>query len=357
MKRVLEMTKAFTNAFGAPGFEDDVLEEIKKQIPDMKWERDSINNLFIYFSEKEKQKPTVLLDCHSDEVGFMIEHINDNGSLRFLPLGGWHIGNIPAMSVIIKNSQGEYIPGVVASKPPHFMTEEERSRLPKLSELSIDIGTSSYEETVNLYGIEIGNPVVPDVSFSYDEKIGIMRAKAFDNRLGAVAAIEVLKQFQEMGKMLDVNLVVSISSQEEVGLRGAQVAAQRIQPDFVIVFEGSPADDSFQSGREAKGKLRDGVQLRALDAAMVSNPRVLEFAKRIAREKQIPFQMIVREKGSTNGGKYHITGKGIPTLVLGIPTRYAHTSYCYASLLDTKAAIDLAREVIEELDREQIETF
>ena len=132
MKRVLEMTKAFTNAFGAPGFEDDVLEEIKKQIPDIKWERDSINNLFIYFSEKEKQKPTVLLDCHSDEVGFMIEHINDNGSLRFLPLGGWHIGNIPAMSVIIKNSQGEYIPGVVASKPPHFMTEEERSRLPKL---------------------------------------------------------------------------------------------------------------------------------------------------------------------------------------------------------------------------------
>lgn len=111
------------------------------------------------------------MDCHSDEVGFMIEHINDNGSLRFLPLGGWHIGNIPAMSVIIKNSQGEYIPGVVASKPPHFMTEEERSRLPKLSELSIDIGTSSYEETVNLYGIEIGNPVVPDVNFSYDEKL------------------------------------------------------------------------------------------------------------------------------------------------------------------------------------------
>lgn len=79
-----------------------------------------------------------------------------------------------------------------------------------------------------------------------------MRAKAFDNRLGAVAAIEVLKQFQEMGKMLDVNLVVSISSQEEVGLRGAQVAAQRIQPDFVIVFEGSPADDSFQSGRSKR---------------------------------------------------------------------------------------------------------
>lgn len=357
MERIIKMAEAFTNAFGAPGFEDDVLEEIKKYVSKMKWERDSINNLFVYLGEQDEKKPTVLLDCHSDEVGFMVEHINDNGSLRFLPLGGWHVGNLPAMSVVIKNNKGEYIPGVVASKPPHFMTEEERSRLPKLSELSIDIGTNSYEETINLYGIEVGNPVVPEVRFSYDEKISIMRAKAFDNRLGTVAAIEVLKQFQEMKINLDVNLIVSVSSQEEVGLRGAQVAAQRIQPDFVIVFEGSPADDSFQQGREAKGKLRGGVQLRALDAAMISNSRVLEFAKKIAREKEIPFQMIVREKGSTNGGKYHITGKGIPTLVLGIPTRYAHTSYCYASLADTKAAVDLAREVVQELNREKIETF
>jgi|SRR3712207_3453446 len=357
MERIVKMAEAFTNAFGASGFEDDVLEEVKKQIPEMEWERDSINNLFVYFGERDEKKATVLLDCHSDEVGFMIEHINDNGSLRFLPLGGWHVGNIPAMAVIIKNNRGEYIPGVVASKPPHFMTEEERSRLPKLSELSIDIGTNSYEETVNLYGIEVGNPVVPDVKFSYDEKISIMRAKAFDNRLGTVAAIEVLKEFQEMKEKLSLNLVVSISSQEEVGLRGAQVAAQRIQPDFVIVFEGCPADDSFQSGREAKGKLRGGVQLRALDAAMISNPRVLEFAKKIAREKEIPFQMIVREKGSTNAGKYHITGKGIPSLVLGIPTRYAHTSYCYASLSDTKAAIDLAREVILHLTEEKIKEF
>src|SRR3712207_1395506 len=97
MERIVKMAEAFTNAFGASGFEDDVLEEVKKQIPEMEWERDSINNLFVYFGERDEKKATVLLDCHSDEVGFMIEHINDNGSLRFLPLGGWHVGNIPAM--------------------------------------------------------------------------------------------------------------------------------------------------------------------------------------------------------------------------------------------------------------------
>lgn len=199
--------------------------------------------------------------------------------------------------------------------------------------------------------------MVPDDRFSYDEKIGIMRAKAFDNRLGYVAALEVLKTLLEEKKELDFNIVVSISSQEEVGLRGAPVAAQRFQPDFVIVFEGSPADDSFLDQNTAKGKLRGGVQLRALDASMISNPRVLEYAKKLAREKKIPFQMIVRKQGSTNAGKYHITGKGIPSLVLGIPTRYAHTGYCYASLTDTKAAIDLALACIESLTKEKVQKF
>lgn len=346
-----------TNAFGAPGYEDDVLEIIKNNIYDMKYERDSINNLYIYLREFNENKPTIILDCHSDEVGFMIEDIEENGSLKFLPLGGWHVGNIPASAVIIKNNKGEFIRGVVASKPPHFMTPEERTRLPKLSELSIDIGTSSYDETVNLYGIEVGNPVTPDVEFSYDEKIGVMRAKAFDNRIGCVAVLEVLRKLKEENLATEFNIVASISSQEEVGLRGAQVAAQRFQPDFVIVFEGSPADDSFRYGKKAKGKLRNGVQLRALDASMVSNPRVLEYAKTVAREKEVPFQLIVREQGSTNAGKYHITGRGIPSLVLGIPTRYAHTNYCYASIFDTKAAIDLAYECLKKIKTEEIKKF
>lgn len=357
MKHILEMAEALTNSFGAPGFEDDVLDKIKFYSGGMKFERDSINNLYIYFKEFDKNKPTILLDCHSDEVGFMVEHIEENGSLKFLPLGGWHIGNIPAMSVLIKNNNSEYIQGVVASKPPHFMTDEEKNRLPKMSELSIDIGTSSYDETVNLYGIEVGNPVIPDVKFSYDEKIGIMRAKAFDNRIGCVAALEVLNRLAESNVEKEFNIVVSVSSQEEVGLRGAQVAAQKFNPKFVIVFEGSPADDSFQNKDKAKGKLKGGVQLRALDASMVSNPRVLEYAKKIAREKNIPFQMIVREKGSTNAGKYHLTGVGIPSLVLGVPTRYAHTSYCYASLLDTEAAINLAVECIKKINEEEIRKF
>ncbi|AVQ26927.1 M42 family peptidase [Fusobacterium ulcerans] len=356
MKELINMIEELTNTFGAPGFEDEVMEKIKKEVNFLSAERDSINNLYIGLGEKDSAVPTVALDCHTDEVGFIVENINRNGSISFLTLGGWHVGNVPASAVVIKNNKGEYIKGVVTSKPPHFMTDEEKNRLPKMSELTIDIGTSSYEETVELYGIEVGNPIVPDVSFVYDEKIGIMRAKAFDNRLGCAASIEVLKAVKNNG-IKNVNVVGAFASQEEVGLRGAQVAAYRVKPDFAIVFEGSPADDSFKEGTASHGALKKGVQLRVVDGAMISNPRVLKFARDIADKKGIKYQMIAREKGSTNGGKYHISETGIPVIVLGIPTRYIHTHYSYASIDDLTAAISLAVEVIKELNKDIIKSF
>lgn len=356
MKELINMIEELTNTFGAPGFEDEVIEKIKKEVNFLSAERDSINNLYIGLGERDTSIPTVALDCHTDEVGFIVENINRNGSISFLTLGGWHVGNVPASAVVIKNNKGEYIKGVVTSKPPHFMTDEEKNRLPKMSELTIDIGTSSYEETVELYGIEVGNSIVPDVSFVYDEKIGIMRAKAFDNRLGCAASIEVLKAVKNNG-IKNVNVVGAFASQEEVGLRGAQVAAYRVKPDFAIVFEGSPADDSFKEGTASHGALKKGVQLRVVDGAMISNPRVLKFARDIADKKGIKYQIIAREKGSTNGGKYHISETGIPVLVLGIPTRYIHTHYSYASIDDLTAAISLAVEVIKELNKDIIKSF
>lgn len=356
MKKLIKMIEELTNTFGAPGFEDEVIEKIKKEVNFLSSERDSINNLYMGLEERDTTIPTVALDCHTDEVGFIVENINRNGSISFLTLGGWHVGNVPASAVVIKNNKGEYIKGIVTSKPLHFMTDEEKNRLPKMSELTIDIGTSSYEETVELYGIEVGNPIVPDVSFVYDEKIGIMRAKAFDNRLGCTASIEVLKAVKNNG-IKNVNVVGAFASQEEVGLRGAQVAAYRVKPDFAIVFEGSPADDSFKEGTASHGALKKGVQLRVVDGAMISNPRVLKFARDIADKKGIKYQMIAREKGSTNGGKYHISETGIPVLVLGIPTRYIHTHYSYASIDDLIAAISLAVEVIKELNKDVIKSF
>ncbi len=350
----IELLEKLSNLHGAPGHEDDVIEFIKKNMDGYICERDSINNLYIK-NNKDNNGVVVALDCHSDEVGFMVESIKANGTITFLPLGGWHIANIPAHSVIIKNFKNEYIKGVISSKPPHFMTAEERQRLPKMEELVIDIGTSSYDETVELFGIEVGNPITPDVTFYHDKKIDVARGKAFDNRVGCAIVMEVLKEIKH--KELQVTPVGVVSSQEEVGLRGAQVGANKIKPDFAIIFEGSPADDTFKDTFSSKGAIGKGVQFRVLDAGMVSNPRVQEFVKNIARKNNIPFQVIARSGGSTNAGKYHIAEKSIPTVVIGIPTRYAHTHYTYISIKDYENAINLGKKLLEELNDDIIKTF
>ncbi|MGM0601355.1 MAG: M42 family metallopeptidase, partial [Candidatus Rifleibacteriota bacterium] len=324
----LELIEKLTNLHGTSGYEDEIIRFISQNYPQLTPERDSINNLYLKFDSNKSKKPVVALDCHSDEVGFMVEHINSNGTISFLPLGRWHAANIPAHAVIIKNSRGEYVKGVIASKPPHFMSEKERNSLPLLEDMVIDIGTGSYEETANTFSIETGNPITPDVSFSYNEKIGIMRGKAFDNRLGCAAVLSSLSSLTKQN--LEVAPVGLICSQEEVGTRGAQVAANKAKPDFTLVFEGSPADDTFKNKSDAHGILGHGIQFRVMDAGMITNHRVHKFACEIAAKNNIPFQVIARNNGHTNGSRYHVTQNGIPSLVVGIPSRYIHTHYSYA---------------------------
>lgn len=351
----LKLIEKLSNSFGAPGFEDDVVELLKGEVKNFSRERDCINNLYFGLEDRNLNKLTVAIDAHSDEVGFMVKEINKNGSISFLTLGGWVSGNIPCTSVIIKNNRGEFIKGVVASKPPHFMSEEERKKAPVVGDMTIDIGSSSYEETTEIYGIEIGNPIVPEVHFSYDSKNKVMRGKAFDNRLGCAGVVEVLNNIDT--EKLDVNVVGIVASQEENGCRGAQVASQKVKPDFVIVFEGSPADDTFKDAFLSRGALGKGVQLRVIDSSMISNPRVIQFAKKIAEREKIDFQIIARDGGGTNAGKYHVANEGIPVLVLGVPTRYIHTPYSYASLKDYEAMVNLTIEILKEINEDIIKKF
>ena len=354
-RNLIKLMEDLTSKFGASGFEEEVIEAITKNTNYKDILTDSINNMYIGLESINKKKPTIAFDCHSDEVGFIVENINPNGTITFLPLGGWYSANVPAHPVIIKNRKDEHIKGIVASKPPHFMTPEELQKLPKLEELTIDIGTSSYEETTALYGIEVGNPIVPETNFYYDEKIKVIRAKALDNRLGCGAVIEIMNSLKDYEATC--NFVGVISSQEEVGLRGTEVAAKRVTPDFAIIFEGSPADDTFKTGTSSHGAIGKGIQFRVIDGGMISNSRVLNYARKIADENDIPYQVIARGKGSTNGTKYHISGTGIPTLVIGIPTRYIHTHYSFASLEDLKGAIKLGILIAKTITQEDIKTF
>ena len=163
-KQALEMLAAISNANGVSGFEDEVVNVIRPYAePVGEMTADRMRNVFIRRNGNTGDRPVVQLDAHTDEVGFMVQAICPNGTLRILPIGGMVASNIPAHLVRVRNRYGEYITGLTASKPPHFMTEAEKKAPLEMSSITVDIGACSAEEAVKEYGIRIGAPVVPDV--------------------------------------------------------------------------------------------------------------------------------------------------------------------------------------------------
>lgn len=352
----LQMIAAISNANGVSGFEDDVVAEIlpyAEQVGETKVDR--MRNVFIRRKENTGSRPVVQLDAHSDEVGFMVQAICPNGTLRIIPIGGWVNHNIPAHKVWVRNRYGKYIPGLTASKPPHFMTEQERKAPLDIKDITVDVGAVSREEAIEVYGIRIGEPVAPDVTFTYAEDTDLMVGKSFDCRLGCAA---ILKTMHELaGQELAVDIVGACASQEEVGVRGATVTAQVIQPDLAIVFEGCPADDTCVEPYMVQTAIKRGPMLRHIDARMITNPRYQRYALDLAEKLGIPVQDAVRAAGSTNGAAIHLTGRGVPVIVIGVPVRYAHTHYGVSAYADFDNAVKLACEILKRADADLIESF
>jgi putative aminopeptidase FrvX len=296
-----------------------------------------------------------MLDAHSDEVGFMIKAVRLNGTMDFVPLGGWVASNVPAHRVLVRNNRGDWIPGIIASKPPYFISDEEKKLPPEISRMVIDVGASSDREIREDYQISVAAPVVPDVSFEYFMDRDLMIGKAFDDRLGCAAVIATLKELA--GEALSVNITGSFTTQEEIGIRGATAAALRIKPDIAIAFEGAPADDTVVEPHAIQTALKKGPMLRHIDEMMITSPRFQRFALDTARKNGIPVQEAVRSGGATNGAAIHLTHKAVPVIVIGVPVRYIHTHYCYASYSDFENSVKLAASVIRELNEKVIAGF
>jgi len=352
----LGLIEELSNAYGASGFEDLVLEVARKYATGMaEISEDSIRNLYLRRPGDRGTRPVVMLDAHTDEVGFMVQAVKPNGTLLFIPLGGWVNNTIPAHRVLVRTSKGDYIPGVVATKPPHFMTEAEKSQSLDVADMSIDVGASSREEAIERLNIRIGEPIVPDVKFEYLESQDLMIGKAFDCRLGCASVLATLRALKD--EALAVDVVGALSSQEEMGMRGATVTAKAVKPDLAIVFEGCPADDTCAEDYMIQTAIKRGPMLRYIDRAMITNPRFQRFALDLGEKCGIPVQTAVRSGGATNGAPIHLANESVPVIVIGLPVRYIHTHYGIASFEDCKNAVRLAVEIIKKLDAETIQGF
>lgn len=355
-EKMLEMIRELSDANGASGFEDDVLGVLRKYGEGLgDFDEDSLRNLYLNRSGNRKGLPTVQLDAHTDEVSFMVQAIKPNGTLRFIQLGGWVANNIPAHRVRVRNADGDYIPGVISSKPPHFMTAAERNAPADIADMVIDIGASSAEEAVRDYHVRIGEPVVPDVKFEYVPRHDLMIGKAFDCRLGCASIVATLSELSE--QKLDVNVTAGFAVQEEVGTRGATVTSRHIKPDIAIVFEGCPADDTFSEPYMIQTAIKHGPMLRHIDARMITNPRFQRYALDLAAKNGIPVQESVRTGGSTNGAPIHLSNLSVPVIVIGLPVRYIHSHYGIASFGDCLNAVSLASTVIKSLNADIIKGF
>lgn len=352
----IELIKKLSDIYGISGFEDEVIDFIGNYMVDSyNVERDKIKNLYVnYIEKKDRKKPVVMLDAHTDEVGFMVQSIEPNGLLKFITIGGWSNQQIPAHKVKVLNDDGKYVEGIISSIPPHFASRAEAGKVTDVKDMFIDVGTTSYEETTNNFKISIGAPVIPDVTCTYNEMSNMFLGKAFDNRIGCAAIIDTMK---DMKKDLAVDVTGVFSSQEEVGCRGALVAAQKVMPDVAIVLEGPPADDTFRGEFRSQGAMRKGVQLRHFDPTMIANPSLVKFIKKVAKDNNIKIQETVRESGGTNASKIHLENNGIPTVVLGVPVRYTHSHYGYIAYEDYIETLKLVRAILENLTPEIIENF
>lgn len=352
----IKMIEELTNALGVSGFEDPVLEVIRKYCDDLgSVEEDSLRNLYLHRKRNTGNKPVIQLDAHSDEVGFMVQSIRPTGMLQIIPLGSWITHTISSQKVWVRNSEGEYIPGIVGSKPPHYMSDQERNSPLDMRQITVDVGATSREEAIKEYKIRIGEPIIPNVIFEYIEKRDLMIGKALDNRLGCASIISTLEELKE--EELAVDLIGVFASQEELGARGATVASRKVCPDLAIVFEGCPADDTFVDSYEVQTVMKKGPMLRHIDAKMVTNPRFQRYALNTAYQHQIPVQEAVRTIGSTNSAAIHLTKNGVPTIVIGTPVRYPHTHHGLSAYQDYQYGVKLACEIIRSMNSEIIKSF
>ena len=353
----LEMIEALSNAKAPSGFEDETIAAARPYAEKLgPVKEDHIRNLFITRSANTGGKPMMMLDAHSDEVGFMVHSIHENGTIRFVTLGGWNLNTLPSSKVLVRNALGEFIPGIIAAKPVHFMSAAERANPTlELKNLVIDVGACSKEEAVNDFHIRIGEPIISDVQFSYDKEHDIMMGKGFDCRIGCAALLETMRRLQDVD--LDVDVTGVLSAQEEVGERGATVAVNTVRPNIAICFEGCPADDTFTEPYAIQTALKKGPMIRFMDCSIICSPRYQRFTLDLAERLGLPIQASVREGGGNNGAVINTSLDGIPVIVIGVPVRYIHSHYGITSYYDFEASVRLAVEVVKALNAETIESF
>ncbi|WLR44214.1 M42 family metallopeptidase [Bacillus carboniphilus] len=347
-----QLFQTLTELQGAPGNEYLVRQFMKTELEKYSDEivQDGLGGIF-GIKHSSPTAPKIMVAGHMDEVGFMVTSVTDNGMIRFQPLGGWWNQVLLAQRVQIMTKKGPII-GVIGSIPPHLLTEDQRKRPMDIKNMLIDVGADSRDEVRGM-GITPGLQIVPICPYTPMANEKKILAKAWDNRYGCGLAIELMKELA--GQELSNTLYAGATVQEEVGLRGAKVAANMIKPDLFFALDASPAND-MSGNKNEFGQLGKGVLLRILDKSMIMHRGIREFILDMAETNDIPYQYYV-SPGGTDAGNVHIANEGIPSAVIGICSRYIHTHASMIHIDDYLAAKELLIKLVQSCDESTVQTI
>lgn len=338
------LLKKLTEAIGVSGGEQEIrsiiVEEIKDKVDLMYI--DKIGNIIAYKKGIKNPDKRVMLSAHMDEVGLIVVNIEDSGLIRFKSVGG--IDPRVLLSKIVYIGE-KLVSGVIGTKAIHLQEIEERKNAVKIKDLYIDIGTLNKEETENL--INLGDYI------SFNSKYiefgnNLIKAKALDDRVGCAILIQMLD------KEYDFSLYTTFTVQEEVGLRGAKVAAFDVNPDIALVIEGTTCSDvPGTESYEYATRLGKGPAISIMDAASYSDKNIAKTLFQIGKDNNIPVQYKKTTFGGNDSGAIHLTKEGIRTGAISIPCRYIHSPSSVMNKKDYLDCIKIISLFLEEIGKEE----
>ncbi|MDY0371220.1 MAG: M20/M25/M40 family metallo-hydrolase [Sphaerochaetaceae bacterium] len=349
-KSSLALIERLTLVAGPSGFEKPVGDIIREHLASIgSFTTDPIGNIVCEIPGTNAQSPRILLAAHQDEIAFMVSDILDNGFLHFIAIGGWNPLTLPSSPVEVIANNGKKIPGIIGQLSPHFLKKGATPQVPQLEELCIDIGASSAEEVRALFNIQLGALVLPVTNFSYIPQTNCIISKAFDDRIGVATLIELGQLLVK--NPIEATVILAFTVQEEVGTRGAKVLANYIGAEAAIVVEGAPADDIPGGPQHPQTCIGKGAHVRIFDPTHIGHPKLLDCAREAAKKGAIPIQETVRKGGGTDAMILALAGRGIPSIVTGVPVRYAHSHNCLISLSDYHNLILLLHAICRDMGK------
>lgn len=342
----LSLIRDLTLLEGISGHEDAVAAYIREALTGIgEFTQDGIGNLVCTISGTDPSAPSLLFAAHMDEIGFLVGDITDTGFLRVQPIGGWNPATLSSTEVDVISREGGAVRGVFGFISPHFLPKGGDVHLPSIEELYVDVGASSSEEVNDLLGIEVGARIIPVGHFSYRQASGTVISKALDDRIGVASLIELAWRLSEQPVVPTVKLVFSV--QEEVGARGASVLSTYVESAAAFIVEGAPADDVPQGAVRPQTALGRGAHVRIYDPTHIASSHLISHIDAVREAEGITIQKSVRKGGGTDAARLALGGKGIPSIVVGVPVRYAHSQAGVCSLFDYGELVKLLYAVCE----------